>query len=219
MNKIKVMLVDDHEMVRMGLRAYLLTEEDIEIVGEASNGKDGVALAEKLKPDVILMDLLMEQMDGIEATKKIMEDPKQNKGNPKVIILTSFLDQQKVFPAIEAGAFSYLLKTSSASEIADAIRKAMKDESVLEGKVTNLMLNRVKQKQPKHSTLTQRELEVLALIGEGKTNKEITEILHIGIKTVKTHVSNILAKLELEDRTKAAVYANHHEIVKIKLEV
>jgi two-component system, NarL family, response regulator LiaR len=208
-DKIRVLIVDDHEMVRMGLVAYLSCEEDIEIVGEASGGKQGVELALKLKPDVVLMDLLMEGMNGIEATKMIMEKADYI----KVIVLTSYLDEERVFPAIEAGAFSYLLKTSTAEQIYQAIKKAMRGESVLEGKVTNLMINRV-QRRPKHTSLTEREMEVLELMGRGKSNQEIGDILCIGIKTVKTHVSNILAKLELEDRTKVAIYANQHGLVK-----
>nr|WP_204404521.1 response regulator transcription factor [Alkaliphilus hydrothermalis] len=208
------MIVDDHEMVRMGLSAYLSTEDLIEIVGEASNGREALELSQALSPDVILMDLIMNEMDGIEATKAILHKFRELKKQVKIIVLTSFIDDQQVFAALEAGAFSFLLKTATATEISDAIIKAMKNEAVLEGKVTHLMINRVQQKEPKHSQLTHRELEVLQLIGEGKTNKEIGEELFIGIKTVKTHVSNILSKLELEDRTKVAVYANQNNLIK-----
>jgi NarL family two-component system response regulator LiaR len=212
MEKIKILLVDDHEMVRMGLATYLNTKPDMEVIGEAGNGSDGVQLALQLEPDVILMDLVMEGMDGIAATKEINEKTASLKKEIKVIILTSFLDDDKVFPVIEAGAFSYILKTSRASDIAQAIRKAVRGEPTIEGKVAGLMMNRMQKSPPKHSALTSRELEVLSLLGQGKSNKEIGEQLHIGIKTVKTHVSNILAKLDVYDRTQAAIYANKHEL-------
>lgn len=208
--KIRVLIVDDHEMVRMGLATYLNTEKDIEVIGEASNGKQGIDLAERLQPDVILMDLVMEEMDGISATKEI----KTRLPDIKIIVLTSFIDQDKVFPVIEAGAFSYLLKTSRAEEIAKAIREAVKGNPTIEGKVTSMMINKMQRDPQKHETLTQRELEVLILIGKGLSNKEIGEELFIGIKTVKTHVSNILAKIEVDDRTQAAIYANRHGLIK-----
>ncbi|MBU9713263.1 response regulator transcription factor [Evansella tamaricis] len=204
---IKVLVVDDHDMVRMGLVTYLSVEDDIEVVGEGSDGFEAVQKAKELSPDVILMDLLMDGMNGIDATKKIMEEM----DNIKVIVLTSYLDDEMLFPVMEAGAFSYLLKTSSATEIVDAIRKAKKGEPTFQGKVTQKMFQHMHSK-PKHDELTNREKEVLALIGQGKTNKEIATALFIGIKTVKTHVSHILAKLELEDRTQAAIYANKHHL-------
>jgi two-component system, NarL family, response regulator LiaR len=208
---IKVLLVDDHEMVRMGMHAFLSTQQDLEVVGQASNGVEGVKMALELSPDVIVMDLVMEKMDGIEATRAIM----QEKPESRVIVLTSFIDDEKVYPVIEAGAFSYLLKTSSASEIAEAIRSAAKGESVLAAKVTNKMMKHMRTSKEKalHEDLTPRELEVLKLIGVGKTNQEIAENLFIGIKTVKTHVSNILQKLALEDRTQIAIYAHRHRLV------
>ncbi|QOY34162.1 response regulator transcription factor [Anaerobacillus isosaccharinicus] len=203
--KIKVLIVDDHEMVRMGLKTYLSLEDHIEIVGEGCNGEEAIKLANELNPDVILMDLMMEKVNGIEATKQITSSNQ----NVKVIVLTSFIDDEMVFPVIEAGAFSYILKTTCASEIAATIEKAMKGEPTIEGKVASLMFNRMKEK-PKHEALTKRESEVLSLLGEGKSNKEISDELHIGIKTVKTHVSNILSKLELPDRTQVAIYVNKH---------
>ncbi|WP_078428998.1 response regulator [Alkalihalobacterium alkalinitrilicum] len=208
---IKVLLVDDHEMVRMGLSAYLSTEDDIEVVGEATNGKEGVALALQMQPDIILMDLVMEVMDGIEATKQITSQlPKV-----KVIVLTSFVDDEKVYPVIEAGAFSYLLKTTRAPEIAKAIRAAHQGEAIVESQVTNKMMQRMRnqQKRVPHDELTLRELDVLKLVGIGKTNQEIADELYIGIKTVKTHVSNILAKLNVDDRTQIAIYAHRHGLV------
>jgi NarL family two-component system response regulator LiaR len=203
---IKVLLVDDHEMVRIGLSAVLSTEEGLEIVGEASNGADGVRLAQEYKPDVVMMDLVMEGMDGVETTRRIMEILP----DCKVIVLTSYVDDDKLYPVIEAGAFSYLLKTSRASEIADAIRAAARGQSVLEPQVTAKMMNRLRQPQRRetaHEELTEREMEVLRLIAQGKSNQEIADALFIGVKTVKFHVTNLLAKLGVEDRTQAAIYA------------
>jgi NarL family two-component system response regulator LiaR len=202
---IRVVVVDDHEVVRKGVIAYLNTEPDLDIIGEASNGNEGAEVVNRMKPDVVLMDLIMDNGTGIESTKKIMSF------HPacKVIILTSFYDDEQVFPALEAGAFSYILKTASAQEIADAIKKAHGGETVIEPKVAGKMMNsfRTNEKHP-HDELTEREREVLMCIGEGMTNQEIGEKLFIGIKTVKTHVSNILAKLDVHDRTQAAVYAH-----------
>jgi two-component system, NarL family, response regulator LiaR len=211
MQKIRLAVVDDHELVRKGIISYLVTEPDIEIVGEGSSGKDAVKLATTTDPDVILMDLLMDNGTGIDATREIM-----SKGSSsRIIILTSYYDEKEVFPAIEAGAFSYLLKTSSADEVVSAIRKAAKGESVIEPKVTDVMVKRLRSKEKKpHDTLTEREMDVLQCIGEGMTNQEISEELFIGIKTVKTHVSNILGKLDVADRTQAAVYANRNGLIK-----
>ncbi|MCH5585011.1 response regulator transcription factor [Shimazuella sp. AN120528] len=209
---IRVILVDDHEMVRIGLSAYLSTQPDIEVVGEASDGKAGVQLALETKPDVILMDLLMEGMDGIQATREIVKVLAQ----PKIIVLTSFLDDDKVYPALEAGALSYLLKTSKAEKIAEAIRSAAKGESVLEAKVTSKVISKMQgsnQEKP-HESLTAREMEVLQLIADGNTNQEIADKLFITVKTVKTHITNLLSKLELDDRTQAAIYAYRNNLVK-----
>lgn len=211
MEKIKVMIVDDHDIVRRGVKTFLLTDDEIDIVGEASSGNEGVELALELKPDVILMDLIMENGTGIEATEKIMKQLP----NCKIIILTSYYDDEKVFPALEAGAFSYMLKTSSGEEISNAIKKAARGENVIEPKVASAMMNRIRtpEKMP-HDDLTERELEVLICIGNGLTNSEISEKLFIGIKTVKTHVSNILSKLGVQDRTQAAVYAHKNGLMK-----
>lgn len=208
---IQVLLVDDHEMVRLGVSAYLSIQEDIEVIGEAENGRIGYEKALELRPDVILMDLVMEEMDGIEATQLILTKWPE----AKILIVTSFIDDEKVYPAIEAGAAGYLLKTSSAHEIADAIRATQRGEQVLEPEVTDKMNNK-KEKNAYflHQELTNREKEVLFLIAEGKSNQEIADQLFITLKTVKTHVSNILSKLEVEDRTQAAIYAFKHQLVK-----
>jgi two-component system, NarL family, response regulator LiaR len=210
---IKVLLVDDHEMVRIGLAAVLGTEEGIEVVGEASSGAEGIRLAQQYRPDIVLMDLVMEGMDGIEATRRLL----QLYPECKVIVLTSFLDDEKMYPVIEAGAFSYLLKTSRASEIAQAIRSAAKGQSILESQVASKIMHRFRQPKPAaalHDGLTEREMEVLCLIAEGKSNQETADLLFIGIKTVKFHVTNILAKLEVEDRTQAAIYAFKNGLIK-----
>ncbi|KEQ23126.1 response regulator [Paenibacillus tyrfis] len=209
---IKVLLVDDHEMVRIGLAAVLSTEDDIEVVGEASGGQEGIRLALEYKPDVVLMDLVMEGMDGIETTRRLL----QQHPECKVIVLTSFIDDEKIYPVIEAGAFSYLLKTSRAAEIAQAIRSAVKGQSVLESQVASKLMNRFrgpKQAAQPHEELTEREMEVLRLIAAGKSNQDVADELFIGVKTVKFHVTNILAKLGVEDRTQAAIYAYKHGLV------
>lgn len=208
---IKVLLVDDHEMVRLGVSSYLSIQEDIEVIGEAANGLIGYHLAMELRPDIILMDLVMDTMDGIEATQKIMAEWPQ----AKIIIVTSFLDDEKVYPAIEAGAKSYILKTSSASEIAEAIRSTYQGESIMQEEVTQKMLQKDfedSQFKP-HDALTQRELEVLQLVAKGYSNQAIADDLFITLKTVKTHVSNILSKLEVDDRTQATIYAFQHKLV------
>ncbi len=210
---IKVLLVDDHEMVRIGLAAVLDTEDGIEVVGEASNGQEGIRLAQAYHPDVVLMDLVMDGMDGVETTRQLME----LQPDCKVVVLTSYIDDSKIYPVIEAGAFSYLLKTSRASEIADAIRAAARGQSVLEQQVAAKMMNRFREPKkaetkPLHDDLTDREMEVLKLLAKGKSNQDIADDLFIGIKTVKYHITNIFAKLEVEDRTQAAIYAHRHGV-------
>ncbi|WP_077620599.1 response regulator [Bacillus sinesaloumensis] len=209
---IKVLFVDDHEMVRIGVSSYLSAQPDIDVIGEADDGKKAVELALELKPDIILMDLVMKEMDGIEATRRIIESWPE----AKIIIVTSFIDDEKVYPALEAGATSYMLKTSKASEIAEAVRKTYTGQSVLEPEVTGKMMVRMRQKETHlpHEELTNREMEILLLIADGKTNQEIADELFIALKTVKVHVSNILSKLEVQDRTQAVIYAFKHSLVK-----
>ena len=209
---IRVLLVDDHEMVRLGVSSYLSIQSDVEVVGEAENGEDGYEKAMALRPDVILMDLVMEVMDGIESTKKILKE----RPEARILIVTSFIDDEKVYPAIEAGASGYLLKTSTAHEIANAIRKTYNGERVLEPEVTTKMMEQLsnRNRHVLHEELTNREQEILLLIAQGMSNQEIADELFITLKTVKTHVSNILAKLEVEDRTQAAIYAFKHGLIK-----
>ncbi|MFK2826274.1 response regulator transcription factor [Bacillus sp. B190/17] len=208
---IRVLLVDDHEMVRIGVSAYLMAQPDMKVEAEAEDGEKAVAAALELKPDIILMDLVMPNMDGIEATRRIVEKWPE----AKIIIVTSFLDDEKVYPALEAGAVSYLLKTSKAGVIAEAIRQTYRGETVLEPEVTGKMMKRMRQgqKAPLHEELTDREREVLLLIAQGKANQDIADELYISLKTVKTHVSNILSKLEVNDRTQAVIYAFQNQLV------
>src|SRR5699024_233298 len=181
------------------------------IIAEADDGGIAVEKALKYKPDVILMDLVMKEMDGIEATKKIIEKWPE----AKIIIVTSFLDDEKVYPALEAGATSYLLKTSSASKIAEAIRATYQGESILEPEVTGKIMNKMRQKNQRNlfDDLTKRELEVLLLIAKGKTNQESADQLFIALKTVKVHVSNILSKLGVQARTQAVIYAFQQKLI------
>ena len=209
---IRVLLADDHEMVRIGVSAYLGTQPDMEVVGEAVDGGDAVEKALELRPDIILMDMVMPIMTGAEATKAII----QQWPEAKIIVVTSFLDDDKVYPALEAGAASYILKTSNAKRIAQAIRETVQGQTVLEPEVTVKMMKKMRSggsDQPLHDDLTQRELETLLLLAQGKSNQEIADELFISLKTVKTHVSNVLSKLDVQDRTQAVIYAFHHKLV------
>ena len=207
---IKVLLIDDHEMVRLGVSAYLMVQPDIEVIAEADNGLVGYHKALELHPDIILMDLVMDVMDGIESTQKIMTEWP----DAKIIIVTSFLDDEKVYPALEAGASSYILKTSSAKEIAETIRQTHAGNNVMVPEVETKLLERdTKANQHYlHDDLTSREMEVLLLITKGYANQEIADELFITLKTVKTHVSNILSKLEVVDRTQATIYVFQHNM-------
>jgi len=207
---ISILIADDHEMVRIGVSSYLAAQPDMEVIAEADDGRPAVKLALELKPDIILMDLVMKEMDGIEATRLIIEEWPE----AKIIIVTSFIDDEKVYPALEAGAVSYMLKTSKAGEIAKAIRSTYGGQSILEPEVTGKIMNRVrKPAEAKHDQLTAREMEVLQQMTKGKTNQEIADDLFISLKTVKVHVSNVLAKLEVQDRTQAVIYAFNHDLV------
>lgn len=208
---IKVVIVDDHEMVRIGVAAYLSAQPDIEVIGEASNGEEAIETVLSLKPDIVLMDNVMPIKTGAEATAEILAQWPQ----AKVMIVTSFIDDDKLYPALEAGAVSYILKTSNAKQIADAIRKTMDGETVLEPEATTRVMARMRGTAPAlHNHLTDREMEVLLCMARGLANQEIAEELFIALKTVKTHVSNILSKLEVQDRTQAVVYAFQNGLVK-----
>jgi len=212
MDKINVMLIDDHRVVRQGLRDFLELQGDIEVVGEASSGEDGVQLARELLPDVVLMDLVMPGIDGVETTRRL----KGASPSSKVIVLTSFADDDKVFPAIKAGAISYLLKDISPEDLAHAIRAAQRNEAVLHPEVAAKLMQEFSAPRPNEAPvdqLTPREMDVLRLVAKGMSNKEIADKLVISEKTVKTHLSNILSKLHLADRTQVAIYALRQRLV------
>jgi NarL family two-component system response regulator LiaR len=204
--KIRILIADDHAIVRKGIRALLSTEPDIEVIGEAGNGAEAVALAQKTSPDVILMDLVMPKVDGIEATRQISE---QQPG-AHILVLTSFAADDKVFPAIKAGALGYLLKDSGPEALVQAIHQVHRGEPSLEPSIARKVLTELSAPPKKPLTadpLTERELDILRLVAQGRSNKEIAEQLVIAEMTVRTHVSNILGKLHLASRTQAALYA------------
>lgn len=204
---IRVLLADDHAIVRKGVRALLATEPDIQVVGEASDGAEAVAQAEELRPDVILMDLVMPRLDGIEATRQITAALP----GARILVLTSFAANEDVFPAIKAGALGYLLKDSGPEALVTAIRQVNRGEPSLEPSIAHKVLlelaNPPKQQPLTADPLTERELDVLRLIAQGCSNKEIAVKLTVSELTVRTHVSNILGKLHLASRTQAALYA------------
>lgn len=203
---IRVLIVDDHAMVRRGLRSFLESEEDIQVVGEASGGAEAIRKVQELSPDVVLMDLVMREMDGVTATRSICEQSPTS----RVLVLTSFGEDDKVFSSIKAGAIGYLLKDAPAEELGRAIRSVAAGELHLHPDVARKVLNEfasIHKESPPDTELTPREKQVLTLLAGGQSNKEIAQTLNISIKTVKTHVSNILSKLHLVDRTHAAIYA------------
>jgi NarL family two-component system response regulator LiaR len=209
--KIKILIVDDHQVVRQGLHTFLELNEDILVLGEACDGQEAVDLAAQLKPDVILMDLVMPRLDGINAISRI----KALDLGIKVIALTSFTENDKIFPAIQAGASSYLLKDVSPEELVEAIRATARGETRLHPDVIRKLMEQVvaqpaSTKPEEIAQLTERELQVIRLVSQGMSNREIAETLVISEKTVKAHVSNILSKLGLDDRTQMAIYAIKH---------
>ncbi len=211
---ITIVLVDDHRVVRQGVRAFLATQGDLLVVAEAESGAEGVQRAAEQVPDVVLMDLVMPGMDGVEATRHV----KQASPRTQVIVLTSYHDDEHIFPVLRAGALSYLLKDVSVDVLADAIRKAARGEAVLHPRVAarvikDLQGRRHDQLNP-FTELTERELEVLQLIASGMSNTEIAAQLILSEKMVKGHVSNILGKLQIADQTQAAVFAWREGIVR-----
>ena len=202
---IRVLLVDDHAVVREGLRTFLELQEGIEVAGEASDGAEGVAAARRLQPDVVLMDLVMPRLDGVGAMREL----RRSVPDARVIVLTSFTDEEKLLPALQAGAAGYLLKNAEPAEIARAVRAADAGEALLDPAVAARLLASIAEPRDAGSreALTPREREVLALIGRGYANKRIALELGIAEKTVKTHVGHVLAKLGVADRTQAALHA------------
>lgn len=212
--KITVLLVDDYAMVRQGVRAFLATQPDIDVVAEAGTGEEAVALAAQHIPDVILMDLVMPGMDGVEATRAV----KQVSPRTQVVVLTSYHEDEHIFPALKAGALSYILKDLSAEELAGAVRKAAAGEAVLNSNVATRVIKEMQGIRAEginpYTQLSERELEVLKLIAAGLSNAEMAARLFLSEKTIKGHVSNILSKLQLGDRTQAAVYAWREGVVR-----
>ncbi len=208
---IRVLLVDDHAVVRRGLRSFLELLDDIEVVGEAADGREGVTLAQALVPDVVVLDLVMPILDGIAATAEL----KAALPDTQVVILTSFVDDEKVAGALEAGATGFLMKDAEADEVAAAIRAARAGEVHLDPAVALVVARRVRdgRRRPVAEPLTDREREVLALIAHGLANQAIADRLGITERTARTHVSNILGKLGLASRTQAALYAVEHRLV------
>jgi len=215
--RITLLLVDDHALVRQGVRAFIETQPDIAVVSESDSGGQAVALCADLAPDVVLMDLIMPGMDGVEATRQV----KAISPRTQVIILTSYHEDEHILPAMRAGALSYLLKDVGPEELAQAVRKAARGEVVLHPRVAAQVIQALHGGAPKPAApaspveppLTAREIEVLRLIAEGRSNHEIADALFVSEKTVKSHVSNILSKLHLADRTQAAVYAWREGVV------
>jgi NarL family two-component system response regulator LiaR len=211
--RIAVLIADDHPVVRRGLRTFLELQDDLEVVGEASDGAEAVELAARLLPDVVLMDLVMPGLDGIDATRRIRD------GSPatRVVVLTSFSDDDRIIPAIRAGAAGYLLKDAEPRELADGIRRVHRGEGLLDPRVAGRVMRELNddERRAGGGVLTERELEVLRLIARGLPNKSIAAELVVSEKTVKTHVSNILAKLQLADRTQAALYAVRERLVEL----
>lgn len=211
---ITLLIVDDHEVVRKGVRGYLDTLPEIEVVGEAQSGEEAVELAQKYIPDVILMDLVLPGIDGVESTRII----KNISPRTQIVVLTSYHDDALIFPALKAGAISYILKDMKMDKLAEAVRKAHRGEVILHSKVAARVLQNLRRDSQNdeevYTELTEREMDVLKLIANGYSNNQIAEELVISENTVKGHVSNILSKLHLADRTQAAVYAWKQGIVK-----
>ncbi|MET9354840.1 MULTISPECIES: response regulator transcription factor [unclassified Streptomyces] len=205
---IKVLLVDDHQVVRRGLRTFLEVQDDIEVVGEAADGAEGVDRAQELKPDVILMDVKMPGMDGVDALRRLRELD----NHARVLVVTSFTEQRTVVPALRAGAAGYVYKDVDPDALAGAIRSVHAGHILLQPEVAGALLSQEESSSGpgRAGSLTEREREVLGLIADGRSNREIARALVLSEKTVKTHVSNILMKLDLADRTQAALWAVRH---------
>jgi DNA-binding NarL/FixJ family response regulator len=209
--RIRILLVDDHEVVRRGLKGFLELQDDMEVVGEASDGGEAIKLTASLAPDVVLMDLLMPNVDGITAIREI------HAANPgiDIVAVTSFIEEEKVTTALEAGASGYLLKDADADEVANAIRAARAGEVHLDPQVARVLAQRLRARRDEQPVepLTAREIEVLQLVAKGAANKEIAAYLSITERTARTHVSNILGKLGLASRTQAALWAVDHRML------
>ncbi len=212
---IRVLVVDDHAIVRKGVKALLAEVEGIEVVGEASEGEEAIALVDELQPDVIMMDLVMPKMDGIEAIARITD----KYPDARILALTSFANDDKVFPAIKSGALGYLLKDSDPNELIPAIRQVYRGEPSINPSIARKVLREISQPSdhpPTPDPLTERELEVLRLVAKGRDNQKIASQLHVAEVTVRTHVSHILSKLHLANRVQAALYALKEGLVSLE---
>jgi two-component system, NarL family, response regulator LiaR len=206
---IRVMLVDDHNVVRSGLATFLKAYDDLELVGQARHGAEAVALCPRYKPDVILMDLMMPEMDGIAATRAILADHPEI----KIIAMTSFEEEELVQGVLAAGAISYLLKNVTADELAKAIRDAVSGRSTLSPEAARVLVQATRPTRQPWVELTEREMEALRLVVQGQSNQQIAEAMFITVATVKAHMSNILSKLQVSSRAEAIAYAIKHKIV------
>jgi NarL family two-component system response regulator LiaR len=211
LRKIQVMLVDDHNVVRSGLATFLKAYEDLELVGEARNGLEAVNLCRKIQPDVILMDLMMPEMDGIAATRAILADHP----NVKIIAMTSFEEDELVHGVLVAGAMSYLLKNVTADELAKAIREAASGRSTLSPEAARVLIQAARPAKQTLCDLTEREMEVLRLVVQGRNNQQIADSMVISLATVKAHISSILSKLQVSSRAEASAYALKHKLVSL----
>jgi len=207
--KIMVMLVDDHNVVRSGLATFLRAYDDLELVGEARNGREALNLCRQMKPDVILMDLMMPEMDGITTTRAILADYPEI----KIIAMTSFEEEELVHGVLAAGAISYLLKNVTSDELAKAIRDAVSGKSTLSPEAANALVHATRPIKQPLVDLTERELEVLNLVAQGQSNQQIANTLVISLATVKAHISNILSKFQVSSRSEAIAFAIKHKVV------
>lgn len=211
---IRLLIADDHKIVREGLKAFIAPTEGFEVVGESSNGADVIELAKQLNPDVILLDLLMPGLDGISAAREIIQSNPQ----ARIIIITSYLEDQKVIAAIKAGAAGYILKDSSPHELETAIREVHNGNSVFPARIASILVKEICQtekREENRNPLTERETEILKLVAEGLSNQEIADRLYLSVWTVRTHVTEILGKLGVENRTQAALYALREGLAKL----
>jgi NarL family two-component system response regulator LiaR len=214
--RIRILIADDHAVVRHGLRALILTEPDLELIGEATDGVEAVELTAKLRPDVVLMDMAMPRKTGLEAIYDIKRDDPQ----ARILVLTSFAEDDQIFPAIKAGATGYLLKDASPRELLQAIRDVERGDVSLHPTIARKLVGELKRPPdlpPAEEQLTEREVQVLALVARGLSNQEIAAQLVIGERTVRTHVSNILGKLHLANRTQAALYAQREGLAHLEM--
>ncbi len=211
---IRILIVDDHTVVRDGLQALLSAEPGMQVVGQASDGVEAVEQAKKLKPDVILLDLIMPRKDGVQATIEIRRD------NPaaRILILTSFAEDHQVFSAVKSGAMGYLMKDTSSEDLILAIRDVYHNRPALQPAIARKLMRDIQKGavQPSEDALTDREVEILQLVAQGNTNQQIADTLFLSERTVRTHITNILAKLRLENRTQAALYALREGIAHIQ---